>query len=331
MMLSMQHRVLGALVFSVAVLAAGNALAASVATTDPATSIRSRSAVLNGFANPPSSNSAWFFQYAAVGTHQLTSTTPTKFTNTNPQSVSLRVTGLTAGATYFFRFVVVQIGYHNTFYPGSYLSFTTPNGVATTGNATSVTNRSALLNGVVNVTDPNSAWLFQYGTTTSYSNSTKPQVVGAGVTLVSVQLSGLSPGKRYHFRLVVFQGSYPTEPSAGIDRAFRTKIYGRLSLRRRRLRVKGRTVTIPLKCTGAAGAVCSGKLAITARGANGATVRCAGGRFSIHTGRHSVKKHVRGGCLALLGSSAGRRRRARFSATLTTNQRPLKRRAVLFE
>jgi hypothetical protein len=331
MMVAMRRRLLAAVVALVAVGAgAVTALADSVATTEPATQVRSHSAVLNGLANA-ASGSAWFFQYAESGSQQLNSTTPQPINGTGQQAESFRATGLTPGATYFFRFVVETYNGGNSFHMGNLLTFTTPNGVATTGNATSVTKHSAVLNGVVNVQDPNSEWVFQYGTTTSYGQFTKPQPVGAGVTPVSATITGLKNHTLYHFRLVVAQGSYEPDYSYGADLTFTTGVYGTLSLRKHKLRVKSRTIKIPLQCSGPAGAKCSGRIAITVKGTSGKTIRCAGGKFSIAVGRHSLHKHVRGGCLALLGSASGHRHRGKLTATLTTNQAPLNKRVVLFE
>jgi len=331
MMVAMRRRLLAAVVALVAVGAgAVTALADTVATTEPATQVRSHSAVLNGLANAPG-GSAWFFQYAASGSQQLNSTTPQAINGTGQQPESLRVTGLTPGATYFFRFVVETYNGGNAFHYGNLMTFTTPNGVATTGNATSVTKHSAVLNGVVNVQDPNSEWVFQYGTTTSYGQFTKPEHVGAGVTPVSATITGLKNHTVYHFRLAVAQGSYQPEPSYGLDQTLTTGVHGTLSLRKHKLRVKGGKVAIPLKCSGPAGAMCSGRIAITAKDASGKSIRCAGGKFSFSAGRHSLRRHVRGGCLALLGSASSHRHRGKLTATLTTNQAPLHKRVVLFE
>ncbi len=73
----------------------------------------------------------------------------------------------------------------------------------TTLPATEVTSTSAVLNGTVN---PNggaaTAW-FEWGTNTSYGQTTPIIGVGSGDTAlpVNAQISGLSPGVAYHFRL----------------------------------------------------------------------------------------------------------------------------------
>ncbi|MBL9146725.1 MAG: choice-of-anchor D domain-containing protein [Verrucomicrobiaceae bacterium] len=74
--------------------------------------------------------------------------------------------------------------------------------------ATSVTATTATLNGTVN---PNgvitSAW-FEYGTTTSYGQTTtsQPQGYGTSASPVSAAITGLTPGTLYHYRLVAQNG-----------------------------------------------------------------------------------------------------------------------------
>src|SRR5206468_4114447 len=113
---------------------------------------------------------------------------------------------------------------------------------ATTGDATSITNGSARLNGVINTTSPSSLWAFQYGRTNSYGTVTQSHPAGAGVTVVSLKITGLSPGTKYHFRLIVSQG---ITNSTGADHSLTTT---KLRLRKRKLRVSHHKVTIPLKC-----------------------------------------------------------------------------------
>jgi len=78
--------------------------------------------------------------------------------------------------------------------------------IATTGDATSVTANSAVLNGTVNPNNSKveAAYYFEYGLTTGYSSSTAEAEIGSGTNgvAVSANLAGLNPGTTYHFRLV---------------------------------------------------------------------------------------------------------------------------------
>jgi hypothetical protein len=77
------------------------------------------------------------------------------------------------------------------------------------GGATSVTQTSAMLNGAVALNNLDTAYQFQYGTTTAYGQTTHTVPIGqaSGVVTVSATIRNLTPGTTYHFRLVAAQGS----------------------------------------------------------------------------------------------------------------------------
>jgi PKD repeat protein len=76
---------------------------------------------------------------------------------------------------------------------------------ATTGPAIGVTATVSTLSVLVNPNGGITTAIFQWGPTTNYGNTTAPQSLGAGTTIVAVTstLNGLSPGTTYHFRAVV--------------------------------------------------------------------------------------------------------------------------------
>ncbi len=76
--------------------------------------------------------------------------------------------------------------------------------VATTMAATAVTATTATLNGKINPAGLSTNYNFDWGTTTSYGNSTAILSAGSGITEVSVNasLTGLNLGTAYHFRIV---------------------------------------------------------------------------------------------------------------------------------
>ncbi|MBE0541397.1 MAG: immunoglobulin domain-containing protein [Verrucomicrobia bacterium] len=64
---------------------------------------------------------------------------------------------------------------------------------------------SARLNGTVNPNGLNTTWYFQYGTTTSFGQSTLAGAFGAGISTVQnvgYTIGGLAPNTLYHYRLV---------------------------------------------------------------------------------------------------------------------------------
>jgi len=91
---------------------------------------------------------------------------------------------------------------------GDPFTFTTPPSgtppTVTTGNASSVGQSSATLNGTVNPNGQSTTYHFEYGTTTGYGTSTASTSAGSGnsASAASANVSGLTAGTTYHFRLV---------------------------------------------------------------------------------------------------------------------------------
>jgi len=94
---------------------------------------------------------------------------------------------------------------------------------ATTGAASDVTANSAVLHGVVDPTDPQSSWYFEYGPTAALGQRTPSHPIGSGQASVSQSLAGLDPDTTYFYRLVVVQGTFPySTTSRGETRTFTT-------------------------------------------------------------------------------------------------------------
>jgi len=85
--------------------------------------------------------------------------------------------------------------------------------------ATDVTPSSATLNGTVNPNGLVTTWHFEYGSSTSYGNSTPLIQAGSGIASLDVTaaLSGLTAGATYHFRLA---GTNGKGASRGADMTF---------------------------------------------------------------------------------------------------------------
>jgi hypothetical protein len=92
---------------------------------------------------------------------------------------------------------------------------------ATTGGAANVTFSSARVNGSVDPNGSPTSYYFQYGTTRAYGTQTATTPVGSGQNpvRVSVDLSGLAPATRYHYRIVAQGGG----TALGGDRTFTTR------------------------------------------------------------------------------------------------------------
>jgi len=98
----------------------------------------------------------------------------------------------------------------------------TPTGppIVSTSPATNVSNFSATLNGTVNPNGLSTAVYFEYGTTTNYGSSTATQNYSGRTTQnVFANVSNLSAGATYHFRIV---GSNSAGITYGADSTFIT-------------------------------------------------------------------------------------------------------------
>jgi hypothetical protein len=103
--------------------------------------------------------------------------------------------------------------------PGSALA---AKATATTGAAANVTFQSARVGGSVDPNKTATNYYFQYGTTPALGIETAPTPVGAGdkAVRVSVDLGGLAPTTRYHYRIVAQSASGTT---IGKRRTFTTR------------------------------------------------------------------------------------------------------------
>jgi hypothetical protein len=74
----------------------------------------------------------------------------------------------------------------------------------TTGNAVGIATTAERVVGVVNPNGQPTSYYFQYGTDTNYGSSTPPVKIGNGTVNRSAvaDLTGLTPGTVYHYRLV---------------------------------------------------------------------------------------------------------------------------------
>jgi hypothetical protein len=92
---------------------------------------------------------------------------------------------------------------------------------ASTGLAGSITPQGATLTGVVDPNGLNTAYRFEYGTSTKYGAKTARAIAGNGVTKVAATggVAGLTPATTYHYRIVASNGKGVVR---GADRTFKT-------------------------------------------------------------------------------------------------------------
>ena len=168
------------------------------------------------------STTAWFEYGTFSGSYASTSSTQSA-SGTNATTISINISGLSSGTTYFYRIVAQNSA--GTSY-GSEKSFktvtdTTKLPKVTTGSATSVTSNSAKLDGTVNANNLETYAWFEYGTKSgSYGSvSSTQKLTGTSDTTVSISISGLSSATKYYYRIAAQNNS---GTSYGSEKSFTT-------------------------------------------------------------------------------------------------------------
>ena len=191
------------------------ASAAPTVTTKAASSVRDTSAQLNGSVSPNGASTSWHFEYGTSTGYGLKTALRSAGSGTGSSSVSVTVSGLTAGAVYHFRLVAANASGTSI---GADQAFVTPGPpVPRTGPATSVEITAATLTGSVYPSGHSTSWYFEYGTSTSYGQKTPNRSAGSGTGFqsVSVTVSNLTPATTYHFRLVASNSAGTVNGSDG--------------------------------------------------------------------------------------------------------------------
>jgi len=175
-------------------------------TTSAATSVTASGATVNGDVNPNGQATiAWFEWGADPGLNTFSATSSQSAgSGTTSLAVSAVLSGLSPGGTYYFRAAASNsMGTSK----GSILIISTTAVAPTvsTNGATSVTDVGATINGSVKPNGNETTAWFEWGTDpglTIYS-TTSSQSAGSGTTsqVVGTELSGLSPGGTYYFRV----------------------------------------------------------------------------------------------------------------------------------
>ncbi len=188
--------------------------------TGQASAVGPTSATVGGSVNPNGASATWYVEYGTSTSYGSKTSSRSAGAGTAVQAVTDAVSKLTPGVTYHFRLVASNSlgttrGADATFQTTGAPSVATgPVTVATLSLS------SAKVNGTVNPRGLATTWWFEYGRTRGYGFRTVQASMNgsADVRVVSL-LTGLSPGARWHYR-VVAQSAAGT--SVGQDASFAT-------------------------------------------------------------------------------------------------------------
>jgi hypothetical protein len=189
------------------------------ADTDPATSIGANGATLNSTINPHGIATAYKYEYGTTTSFGTVIGPFSAGSGAAPVAQPQAITGLAPNTTYYYR-VAARHG-TNPQTLGQVRALTTGGGpsapAAVTGAASSITGTGASLAGTVNAHGQSTAYTFEYGTSTSFGSISTVQSAGSSTAdlAVSANLSGLSPGTTYYYRLVASNATGTTNGAAG--------------------------------------------------------------------------------------------------------------------
>ncbi len=180
------------------------AVALPVVATGVASRVSGKSALLSGTLSGGGSRTAYTFQYGTTMGYGSQTRTQVAGPNAVNRTVHAYLGRLVAGTAYHYRLVATNNAGTAT---GGDQSFTTTAvalPTATTGTASHVSRKSALLSGMLSSNGSRTRYTFQYGTTTGYGFHTHVADVGpnAANRTVYAYLGRLTPDTTYHYRLV---------------------------------------------------------------------------------------------------------------------------------
>jgi uncharacterized delta-60 repeat protein len=189
-----------------------------------ATSITASGATMNGTANPHRLTTTGKFEYGPTASYGTT--TVDQALGAGEGTVAIgggALTGLACNTLYHFRATATSASGTTN---GLDATFTTsacpPAPTVTTGSASSIFARGAVLNGTATPNGAPTTAYFEYGLTTSYGNTTPAVSLGSGLVTLAIgggSVVGLTCNTPYHFRAVATNAGGTT---TGADATFLT-------------------------------------------------------------------------------------------------------------
>ncbi len=198
-------------------------------TAGTSSNITTVSASVSGTVDPLGAASTWFFEYGTTTGYGAKAPIPSGNVPLpgNPTAVSAVIPPsgtLAPSTTYHWRLTAVNSGGTSSTSDQSFATLGTAVHVVPTVTANAagaIGQTSAALSGIVNPDGDSTVWLFDYGTTTSYGSTSGLGTLAAntGQAAVSTNLSGLTAGQTYHYRL---RASNANGTAVTTDRSFAT-------------------------------------------------------------------------------------------------------------
>jgi hypothetical protein len=175
-------------------------------TTTAASSVGEKTATINGTANPNGSETKLYFEYGTTTSYGSKTAEFNAGSGVSAVERGETLTGLSPATTYHYR--IVANNENPATSKGSDLIFRTtgPPTVTTAAAEVQESGEAATLKGDVNPNGLSTTYQFEYGTAPGTYTTTVPVVAesaGSGIEAkaVSYEVSGLTPGKTYYYRI----------------------------------------------------------------------------------------------------------------------------------
>jgi hypothetical protein len=180
---------------------------APTASTGEASAVSETAATLHGTVNPQGKPTTYYFNYGTSTVYGQKTTEQTAGEGSLDEPVLAGVSSLLPGTTYHVQLVAKHTSGTTL---GADETFTTQGApMVTTGSATAVGETQATLNATVNPDGQTTTYVFEWGTSSTYGQTTAELPAGEDHSghLESATLTGLSASTVYHFRLVAKNAS----------------------------------------------------------------------------------------------------------------------------
>lgn len=188
--------------------------------TGQATGVGPTSTTLGGSVNPNGRSTSWYVEYGTSTSYGSKTSSRSAGSGIATLAVLATVSNLTPGVTYHFRLVASSLLGTTRGADATFATTGAPSAATGPVDFATLSLFSARVTGTVNPRGLTTTWWFEYGRTQGYGFRTiAASRAGSADVRVGVRLTGLSPGVRWHYR-VVAQSAAGT--SLGADASFAT-------------------------------------------------------------------------------------------------------------